>query len=135
MARSRKATYLLGDMPPQEELIFQQVGDLKQNFRATKSFLASKNIKCMERPAQSPDLNPKEYLWSELKRRLQLYLENPKGVGKHWARVGKEWTQVSAGTCQTLIGSMPGRIEAVVKAKGGHARYWNRCRMSGHAVS
>jgi len=32
--------------------------------------------------------------------------------------VAKEWTEIPPETCQNLIGSMPRRIQAVLKAKG-----------------
>ena len=35
----------------------------------------------------------------------------------------KEWNEIPSETCQTLIESMPRRIQAVLKAKGGHTKY------------
>jgi len=34
-----------------------------------------------------------------------------------------EWGEIKAEECQKLIESMPRRIEAVIKAKGGHTKY------------
>jgi hypothetical protein len=34
-----------------------------------------------------------------------------------------EWGKITAEDCQKLIESMPRRIEAVFKAKGGHIKY------------
>ncbi|KAI0997290.1 hypothetical protein K3495_g10896 [Podosphaera aphanis] len=120
---SMEATCLLGDMPPVDQLIFQQDNDPKHTARATKVFLRSKKITCLDWPAQSPDLNPIEHLWGELKRRLGRYDEYPKGVGELWERIKNEWSKVPLRSCQNLIESMPKRIEAVVAAKGGNTRY------------
>ena len=40
-----------------------------------------------------------------------------------WSRVEIEWEKIGAKTCQELIESMPRRIEAVIKAKGGYTKY------------
>jgi len=47
----------------------------------------------MKWPAQSPDLNPIEHLWQQLKAKLQQYDTSPKGVHELWDRVAKEWTK------------------------------------------
>ena len=41
-----------------------------------------------------------------------------------WERVEKEWEGIDATICQNLIESMPRRIEAIIKAKGGYTKYW-----------
>ncbi|KAI1003516.1 hypothetical protein K3495_g4694 [Podosphaera aphanis] len=118
-----EAASLLEDMPPTDQQIFQQDIDPKHTARATISFLRSRDIKCLDRPAQSPDLNPIEHLWEELKRRLGTYHEPPKGVGELWQRVLREWALIPTSICRKLIESMPRRIEAVLAAKGGNTRY------------
>jgi transposase len=54
--------------------------------------------------SKSADLNPIEHLWSLLKRKLKSYAEEPKGI-------------------QELIESMPRRVEAVIRARGGYTKY------------
>ena len=46
-----------------------------------------------------------------------LYDTPPKGVHDLWGRVAKEWNEIPPETCQTLIESMPQRIQVVLKAK------------------
>ncbi|EKM73419.1 hypothetical protein AGABI1DRAFT_28333, partial [Agaricus bisporus var. burnettii JB137-S8] len=69
--------------------------------------------------AQSPDLNPIEHLWVNLKDKLKVYPKPPKGVRELWDRVAEEWDNITPEKCQRLIESMPRRCQAVIKAKGG----------------
>ena len=77
----------------------------------------------MKWPAQSADLNPIEHLWCHLKKRLGEYEFPPKGMEELCERVEKEWDDIPASVCQGLIESLPRRISAVLKAKGGYTKY------------
>jgi hypothetical protein len=59
----------------------------------------------------------------DLKKALKKYPKPPKGVHELWDRVVEEWNKIPPETCQNLIENMPRRIQAVIKAKGGHTKY------------
>ncbi len=40
-----------------------------------------------------------------------------------WERVEEVWEKIDTEVCQNLIETMPRRIEAVLKAKGGYTKY------------
>ena len=58
-----------------------------------------------------------------LKRKLGEYEQPPASIQELWARVQKEWDDIGEQECRNLIESMPRRVEAVLKAKGGHTKY------------
>jgi hypothetical protein len=62
-------------------------------------------------------------LWDHLKRQLAEYEIAPSGILELWERVEKEWNKIDAKVCQNLIESMPRRVAAVLKAKGGYTKY------------
>ena len=74
-------------------------------------------------PAQSPNLNPIEHLWGFLKRKLSEHKHPPSGIYELWERIHVKWEKIAVEECQKLIESMPRRVQAVLKAKGGYTKY------------
>jgi transposase len=103
--------------------IFQQDNDPKHTSKKAKNWMEENDITLLDWPAQSPDLNPIEHLWHHIKLQLCKYEEPPKGVWQIWERVAEVWNGIEPEVCQGLIESMPRRLEAVIKAKGGNTKY------------
>jgi transposase len=111
-----------------EELVFQHDNDPKHTAKVTKAYLNSVNITEAEGtllfwPAQSPDLNPIEHMWTHLKRQLAKYPTRPKSVKELWQRISVEWYKIPVEFCRDLIRSMPRRVAAVHRAKVKQTRY------------
>ena len=108
---------------PANEVIFQQDNDPKHISRRVKIWFEEQDIKLLDWSAQSPDLNPIEHTWGHLKKYLLGYERALTEVHQLWNRVVVEWGKIFVEECQKWIESMPRRIQAVIKAKGGHTKY------------
>ena len=106
-----------------EFLRFQQDNDPKHTSRRAKAWFQEQQIALLPWPAQSPDLNPIEHLWSEVKRGLNAYEEDPRSIAELEQRTGEVWTATPKEKVRDLIRSMPRRCEAVIKAKGAWTKY------------
>jgi hypothetical protein len=106
-----------------DQVIFQQDNDRKHTCKKAKAYFKDQKYQVLNWPAQSPDLNPIEHLWNHLKKRLSQYEEAPNGILELWERVQKEWDKIPPEVCQNLIESMPRRVAALLKARGGYTKY------------
>lgn len=79
-----------------EEAIFQQDGDPKHTSGMALGWLEDHDIKVLDWPAQSPDLNPIERLWNHIKSELKAFEKHPKGVHELWDRAAEVWGQYRA---------------------------------------
>ncbi|KAG0861696.1 hypothetical protein G6F16_013080 [Rhizopus arrhizus] len=77
------------------QVIFQHDNDPKHTSKLVKEYLEQQSYNILEWPAQSPDLNPIENMWSLLKRRLNDYETAPKGMNKLYERVTKVWESIT----------------------------------------
>ena len=117
------------------KVIFQQDNASSHHAQATMNWLQAAaeehGFTIMDFPANSPDLNPIENLWSILKAELYrrfpdtMYLRGSgKGVREELhSRLNKIWWSIGEGVLNGLIDSMPRRIQAVLKAKGWYTEY------------
>jgi hypothetical protein len=106
-----------------DDVIFQQDNDPKHTSKKAKACMEELGLVVLDWPAQSPDLNPIEHLWEHLKRCLNARPTQAKGMVELWERVVEEWEGIPREVVLNLIDSMPRRVAAVLKAKGGPTKY------------
>ncbi|KAF8701453.1 Transposase, partial [Rhizoctonia solani] len=106
-----------------EKVIFMQDNASSHKAHIVQDWFQENGLEAFEWPANSPDLNPVENLWDQIKRELYSYETPATGMLELWERVQEIWYKVSAQKCQDLMESMSRRIWACIKAKGGPTRY------------
>ena len=93
--------------------VFQQDNASCHTARITKSFIASKNIPVLEWPANSPDLNPIENIWSILKKNIEM--RGAKSKEELVSIILEEWNKIDIEITQKVIGSMSKRVAQVIE--------------------
>ena len=102
--------------------VFQNDNDTKHTARATKEWLCKKHLNVLEWPSQSPDLNPIENLWRELKVRVaQRHPRNLKYLVKICM---EEWAKIPPAVCENLVKNYRKRLTSVIANKGFSTKYY-----------
>jgi transposase len=102
--------------------IFQQ-DNAPIHTKITKDWLKKSKIVIIYWPANSPDLNPIENIWKQLKDNIQSREVFPRTVNELKVALSEEWENLDCSIFEEVVASMPQRINAVLEAKGGPTHY------------
>ena len=78
---------------------------------------------CHQHPPNSPDLNPIENIWADMKRIISRDYGHITSRSELMRVVIDIWDSYGDGKWDELIASMPARMQAVIDAKGGATHY------------
>ncbi|KAK3558988.1 hypothetical protein QTP86_000116 [Hemibagrus guttatus] len=101
--------------------VFQHDNDPKHTARTTKEWLRKKHFKVLEWPSQSPDLNPIENLWRELK--IRVAQQQPQNITALEEICMEEWAKLPATVCKNLVATYRKRLASVIANKRYITKY------------
>lgn len=107
------------EQPP----IFQHDLASCHNSKSTRLWMNAHNIEVLEWPANSPDLNPIENIWNDIKFMIRKANTLPRTKDELKSLILQFWEGFPAARCQKLISSMSRRCESVIKSKGYPTKY------------
>lgn len=115
-------TSLIPMLHKNPDLVFQDDNAPCHTSKRVKQWHIDKKCKRLEWPSNSPDLNPIENLWYFLKKKILKKV--PKNKNELIKAILDVWeNEIPSNLIENLIESMPRRIEAVLKNKGGWIKY------------
>lgn len=94
----------------------------KKTMTWLQRFKQTAKVDCMDWPPTSPDMNPIENIWEIIDQRLKTYQISTKQQLE--AAIKDVWHTIDVATCAKLVKSVPKRVKAVMKAKGGNISHY-----------
>ena len=76
----------------------------------------------LEKPPQSPDLNPIQHFWDHVER--ELWKLSCSNIIELKNQIKIIWENIDPKVREKLVFSMQSRLQAVISLKGGPTKYW-----------
>ena len=102
----------------QNDYVFQQDGAAIHTAYLTKHFLLMRNIRVIDWPSHSPDLNPIENVWGLLARMVYADDRTFESKSELQAAIVQAWHELEISTIDKLVNSMQKRCISVILNKG-----------------
>lgn len=90
---------------------------------AVREFLDTEGVQQLPWPAYSPDMNPIEHAWDALGRAINDRDNIPQTLQELAQALTDEWDALAIDSINKLVDSMPRRLNALIRVRGGHTRY------------
>jgi len=120
--RGFNGTLKMYDLAP-ESVYLQQDNDPKHTSKYTQEWISGQEIESIGWAACSPDMSIIEHVWRDVDVRLRARVIQPMNRQELMRALTEEWYSTPASYIKALYDSMPRRVEALLKAKGGFTKY------------
>ena len=101
--------------------VFQMDNDPNHTYKVVTNWLKDIKVKVLEWPSQSPDPNPLENLWAELKMRV--WARRPTNLSQLHQLYQEEWAKIHPAYFGKLVEGYPKRFTQVKPFKGNVTKY------------
>ena len=95
--------------------------DPKHTSKVVAKWLKDYKVKVLEWPSQSPELNPIEDLWAELKKRVRA--TRPTNLTQLHQLCQEEWAKIHPTYCGKLVEGYPKLLTQVKQFKHNSTKY------------
>jgi len=101
---------------------FMQDGAPCHTAKASMAWFRENKISVLDWPGNSPDINPIENLWQVMKRKVEE--KHPSSIDSLKSAIKEVWIKdITNEYCQELTDSIPRRLAAIIKNRGGTTKY------------
>ena len=101
--------------------VFQMDNDPEQTSKVVAKWLKDNKVKVLEWPSQSPDFNPIEIVWAELKKCVQA--RRPTNLTQLHQLCQEEWAKIHPTCCGKLVEGYQKCLTQVKQFKGNATKY------------
>src|SRR6202789_817102 len=91
--------------------------------KVAQTFRSQNSLESFPHPAQSPDMNPIEHVWKQLKILVNNRPTRSRNADELWVALNEEWLNIDISFINSLIDSMPRRVIALYNVQGGSTKY------------
>lgn len=117
------SNFLESDNNLPDQYIFQHDNAPAHRSCTVKRLFENHGIRVLPWPARSPDLNPIENVWGYIGHKINSRDTLPNNLEQLRQFIVEEWVAMPQSSLDSLVDTMPRRVNAVNEARGWHTKY------------